>query len=115
MALPRQARGWRDWLGLARTSQLLIFLLVLSGVLGLAGVALCADQTIRPWWVGAVGTACCLGATAIDGRRGLMNKRLGEIHQAHLRGYRSPLASRLLSVLGTGLVLIYFLEVVRLA
>jgi len=115
MALPRQAPGWRDWLGLVRTSQLLIFLLVLWSVLGLASVALFTDHPIHPWWVGAIGTACCLGAMAIDGRRGLLNKRLGEIHRAHLRGHRAPLASRLLSVLGTGLVLIYFSEVARLA
>jgi hypothetical protein len=114
MALLKKVSGWRDWLGLVRTSHLLIFVCSLAVVSWLVGIALLGEHPIRPWWVNAVAMVCLVGSMVIDGRWRLINKRLGEIYQAHLTdGFRSRRAARFLSVLGMGLVLIYFMQVIR--
>lgn len=115
MSLSKQTSGWRAWLGLVRTWHLLVFLGALTGVLGLVSLALISGYPMRPWWVNAIALVCFAGSMAIDGQWQLMNRRLRDIYQAHLHhGSRSPRAARLLSMLGIGLVVIYFWQVIRL-
>ncbi|RZZ85170.1 hypothetical protein [Pseudoxanthomonas winnipegensis] len=110
MAKRRQMTGWRARWGLARGSDVAAFWMAIAVVGTLMVLGILGVRTTGALQAAAL---ACFAASLwierpLDRRRGLLNKRLGQIHEAFAQGLvpRMPLASRLLSITGAGLLLI---------